>query len=527
MARPDARRGETAGGAAAISVAIAALGAALYGWISLGVLARADPPGFGMDIYDQAWLALVEGRLDLPARVLRFEGHYAPDGTGYLYHGLAPLLTRALAAPFVDIGAVSLAPVSIWLWAVVGTAFAHAAFLAAAGPAFAAAPGQARSRGAGTLWAGVLAATLWVGGPGLMLASNVALYHEPVAVAFGLVGISLWLWSRVWETGRVGPWVLAGLALCAALMVHARPHLAIALYAAMGLALAQALWQGGARAAGPALVALALLGAGGGSYLGLNAARFGGATTAHGSFAGEGVIYGTVFWGREDPDGTRAQSFRDHGRFNAARIPFNAPVYLAAPPQPLWGYFDWHSDLSARHRAATQDRVGFIRIEYPDAGTLWIWTGWTLAAALSLGAGGAAWRRWAGPAVAAAIAAGLIFAYPTITLRYRIDLWLALAPLAFLGLATLAPWLARRRAVSLGTAAVIALCAVGVSFNLRVAEVYRNGFLERPGGHFGVWSEARCRAIAAGRDFAPRQVDVICRPPLPPAGVTPRPESAP
>ena len=116
-----------------LSLAIALCGAALYAGLLLRSVAL-EPGAFGADIYDQMWLALRAGELDLPARVLRMEGHYAPDGTAYSYHGVAPLLTRALLDPFVQMGTLSLAPLSIWIWAVLGTACTHAALLTALGP---------------------------------------------------------------------------------------------------------------------------------------------------------------------------------------------------------------------------------------------------------------------------------------------------------------------------------------------------------------------------------------------------------
>lgn len=364
--------------------------------------------------------------------------------------------------------------------------------------------------------------TLWIGGPGLMLASNIAFYHETVAVAFGLTGIALWLWSRVLATGRVSGGVLAGLALCAALMVHARPHLGVAMYAGVGVAGLQFVWQARGRALLPLVLVLGLLGAGGGAFLALNEARFGAADKAHGAFAGEGVIYGTVFWGHEDPDGLRARGFREHGRFNAGRILPNGAMYLAAPPQPLPYWFARHRVVHEVHEGVTEPRVGWIRVEYPDTGVLWLWTGWMVAAGASLWAGWAAWSRMAGAVTSGAIAAGLIFAYATITMRYHIDLWLAIAPLALLGIGALAPALARARARSAGPPLLVAACAAGLYYNTSVAQVYRNGFLEHPGSFFAPWSEARCRELAVAKGFGPTDLGRICRPPLPPAGPGPR-----
>ena len=78
---------------------------------------------FGETIYDSLYLALREGRLDLPMRILFNEGHYTEDGKGYIYHGMAPLITR-LFLPFGNNGPVMLysyAPFSVYLWSILGS----------------------------------------------------------------------------------------------------------------------------------------------------------------------------------------------------------------------------------------------------------------------------------------------------------------------------------------------------------------------------------------------------------------------
>lgn|GEM_PF-972738 len=508
------------GTVAAVSLFIAALGAAFYGWVCFVVLPALDPPNFGTTIYDQAWLALMEGRLDLPARVLRFEGHYAPDGTGYLYHGAAPLITRALAAPFIEIGSVSLAPWSIWLWAVVGTAFYHRAFLTAAAAPHAAGgqvghTGQARA----LIWSAVLAVTLWFGGPGLILASNISFYHEPIAVAYGLGGIALWLWGRSFRAGGPEAGALIGLAICAAVMVHARPHLAVALYVGVCLSLLWVLLRSGRRALVPVAVSFAILGAGGGSYLALNEARFGSPLQAHGSFDGEGVQYGLGFWGIVDPDEGGFNNFRNHGRFNPRRIPPNAMVYAASPPHPLGFFAPYYDGMQALHGALTVERprVGYVRLEPIHAGTFWIWTSGMIVALASVAAGRTAWIRMAGPVLTGFIAAGFILSYPTVTMRYHIDLWLAIAPFAFLGISAVFRHLARVRFARPAPLLLAAACATGIIFNVTMADVYRIGFQEHSGGFFGPWSEELCREKARDVGLAPDDIEVTCRPPLAPA----------
>ncbi|MBR9766510.1 MAG: hypothetical protein GYB53_24085, partial [Rhodobacteraceae bacterium] len=301
------------GGPLADSTRIALL-TALTGALVLGLLAFLVVPGsgpeqFGSRIYDEAWLALRAGEIELPARLLRYEGHYAPDGTGYIYHGAGPLLLRALLSPFVDVTQVSLAPLSLWVWAVVGCAFYHAAFHAAlrADPA-----GDGVSRPAALL----LGLGTWLAGPGLLLVVNHALYQEPIAMAFGLSGGVVWLWHRHFVLGRGGAWsCLLGLGLLAALCLQARPNVAVALYLATGLAALRMLWQLRRQALLPAILALALLAGGIAGYTGYNALRFGDGGVTHGSFEPSQLQYGAIYWGHEDLQGVRAQTFIEHVRF--------------------------------------------------------------------------------------------------------------------------------------------------------------------------------------------------------------------
>lgn len=503
---------------ATVSAVIAGLGAVYMGWVCFYVLPALEPLNFGTTIYDQAWLAIMDGRLDLPARVLRFEGHYAPDGTGYLYHGVAPLITRALAAPFIEIGSVSLAAFSIWFWSVVGTAFYHCAFLAAAA---ARQPAGDAAESAAPFWASVLAVTLWFGGPGIILASNISFYHEPIAVAYSLGGIALFLWSRSFRSG--GPasaTAMVGLAVCAAVMVHARPHLAVALYLGVGVTLLLALLKLRRRALAPVVLSCAILGSGGLAYLALNEARFGSPLQVHGSFQSEGVQYGLGFWGIVDPDAGGFGNFTDHGRFNAGRILPNAMVYLASPPHPLGFFASAYDRMFDLHNALTKERqnVGYVRLEPIHAGTFWMWTGAMLVALASVAAGRTAWSRMAGAVITGVVAAGFMLSYPTVTMRYHVDLWLALAPFVFLGISTVYSHLSHARPTRPESLLFIMACATGILFNSLMADVYRLGFREHPGGFFGPWSEEQCRERARDVGLTPDQIDHTCRPPLSPAG---------
>ena len=110
------------------SMMIALLGAGLNLLLTLNLWLPQEGGYLGARLYDIYFTALAEGRFDLPLRELRVEGHYAPDGTGYLYHGLGPLITRLPFAPFVDFPTSWIAPLSIWFWAMAGNICCHRAF---------------------------------------------------------------------------------------------------------------------------------------------------------------------------------------------------------------------------------------------------------------------------------------------------------------------------------------------------------------------------------------------------------------
>ncbi|MDJ0611788.1 MAG: hypothetical protein QNJ67_22640 [Kiloniellales bacterium] len=463
------------------SLAVAVLGALAYALIAFGV----GPFGneaFGTDIYDLYYLAILEGRLDLPARVLRFEGHYAPDGKGYLYHGVAPLLTRFAFGWTVALPQASLAQVSVWLWAVLGTACYHLAFLTAADRAW------AGDRGRRTFWAVILACAVWFAAPGILIAARPSLYHEPVAVAYAMAALFILLWVRAAAFHRPWRWVLVGLALCAAIALHARPNVAVGLYLGLVLAVGQAMLSDRRRALIPAALALALAGLSGAGFLAMNSARFGAPTEVDGQFDASRVQYGTVYWGQEEPDSPRATASKEHGRFNLRRVLPNLAFYSLDPPD----YMQWSGlpDLVlAAYRRATLEDLGYIRIEPPRGGMLWLWAGWIFLAAAC------PWRApkpLLGLLLATGVTAVLTLAYGTITLRYRFDIWPALAVLAIFGLPTVTAWLARSRK-GIGPPAVLGLAVyAGLMSTLQTTSLYTRQFSTEGNEFFAHWSYGDC-----------------------------------
>ncbi|SDH50640.1 hypothetical protein [Roseospirillum parvum] len=484
----------------------ALLGAGLFALLAGGVLFAPQAPLFGTDIYDRLYLALVgEGRFDLPPRVLRLEGHYTPDGTGYLYHGLAPLLTRLAAGWAVDLSRVSLAGVSVWLWAGLGTALWHLTLDGVLGQGMAT---SRRRRG----WARLgLAVLVWLAGPGLLVAANHALFHEPLAVAYAAVAGIAWLLVAV-ARGRLSLGAaLPLLALGAGLVLHARPHLAPGLFAAVVALVGLDLWR--RRRAGLAVAALTLLvlAGAGALLLWLNLARFGDPWLMHGSFAPSGLQYGTYFWGGEDPAGPRAQAFEAEGRFSPWRLPANLFIHLfdlrlGGPLAPV-------SEAIGAIFEGLKGGVGEIRLDGPWTGMAYLWPLWLLLAGVGLGA--AMTRHPVILIGLGGLLAGtlLMLCYPTVTLRYKVDMVGPLGLLAACGLVRLGPWLAAlpaRRAARVGRLGGL-LIALGALFSLATAHDYAQAFLT-DWQVFRPWSLGECLDMARARGFDEARAAVLCRP---------------
>lgn len=479
---------------------VAYLGATAFGYWAPG----SEHPFIGGHLYDVYARVLLDGRLDLPVRELHIEGHYTPDGRGYMYHGLGPLITRLPFVPFVDLPTTWLAPLSIWFWAVVGNLCWHRAFLLAVDKA------SVALGGAGGAFRTILALAMWFGSPGILLVANGSVYYEPIAMAYGLSG-GFALLIAMATFGAIGleralPW----LAVLAGFMVHARPHVAIGLYAGVCMIALVSVRLGGRRnwsRAGAAMLILALFG---GLLLAFNAARFNGLSVMHGTFAKSELQYGMAFWGFEDPTRGRARAFEEHGRINAGRIPPNLLFYAAAPPstaatEPVLAVFE---GFNAFFPAAA-----FIRVEEPRAGVILLWPFFVLL----MGFGVRRRSLWQMPALAGtaafSIAALLMLSYATITLRYHVDIWPAVAFPALFGIGPVAALMAadfpRGWAIKL---AVPVLLVGGILFGTAIAIGSRARLIEEPGGSARRWSFDYCARRAMLRGFSPDRSRQICLP---------------
>ncbi|WP_299473010.1 hypothetical protein [uncultured Roseibium sp.] len=481
------------------------IGMVFYAVLASGILQIPGIVPFGQSIYDEYYLALLDGHLDIPARVVQLEGHYAPDGTTYLYHGVGPLLTRFALGWFWPFESVGMAQFSIWAWACLGTLCYHAAFLKAT------AREMEQLGDKGLALSRLLSLAVWFSSPGLLLAANTSFYHEPIALAYAATGAFVLIWANVafddWPLWRTA----IPCAALAAVTLHARPNVAIGLYVACTLCLvflaATSLRQSWLRAG----LALAILGASGVGFLGLNVARFGDATETHGRYTKDSIQYGFVFWGYEDRDSARAEAFKEHGKFNVKRIPHNVAIYTLDLPT-IQEYVDPLSEqVHTFARNTLAGDLGFIRIEKPFAGILFLWPLWLVFALWSFKAQRSVWTKLAIPLTGGLVLAFLTLSYGTITLRYRIDLWPALSLFVLAGLSAAMP----RIAVTRNKAAWkwgLGICFLaGLAMSANVTGQLRQ-FRVSPEAT-SVWSLEECRQLASLRDFSTEQTDTICQPP--------------
>lgn len=492
-----------------LPVAVMAAGAAAYAVIAAGALIPGGSEPFGRLIYNYYFLSLIEGRFDVPLRVVTLEGHYTPDGTAYVYQGVAPVLTRLLAWPFVDLETVPVAGWSIWLFTCLGNVALQVAGtqLVLRAPQLPA-PAWMLSLGIGLM--------VWLCGPGLVLIANHSYYHEPLSIAYFCAAGSVLLYTGVVFLGAELRRALLPLALLAGLAVLARPHVAVGLYAGVAALMALHLWRVRRPAAiGPLLVPGAVLLGFGLTFLAVNALRFGDPLTMFGANEAAAVEYGFTYWGVHSADTARIAAFLEHGTFNLGRVLPNAMLYLVDLP---WGYLTGEprnieaGPLNALYRAWTAD-LGLIRVEEPRIGLVWIWAPWLVLAAF-------AWRArprdraagWAFLAATAAIAL-FILSYGTVTLRYRVEVFPFLAALAMFGLAGLlrgpapADGTGRRGRRGLGVVMAGAIAAASLA-SLGNAVLYADNL--RESRLFAAWDRETCEEMALEKGFAAGDLDRLC-----------------
>jgi hypothetical protein len=390
-----------------IACLVAGLGTAVYFALAFGMSSVVGADRFGTFAYNYYFLALIDGRFDVPLRVITLEGAFDTSGRAFIYYGMAPLITRAIAWPFVDLTAVSLAPLTIFLAAAGGTAIYHLVLvqtLARYGPEDA-----ALRRSVGLL----LGVMIWFASPGLLLVANTAIYHEPTAMAYLFMACFLGLLAQVVLFEKPIGSVLLPLAVFAGLSVYGRPHLAVGLYAGVCLLSLVLLWQKGWRGLPRAAGAMAILFFFGAALLAFNELRFGNMLQMQRPWGGACGH----FLGNRKP-----------------RLPANERVRRARTIQRL-SHCAQSDALSLRHARRSLERRPRTGLpihdvksrlhqdRHPRVGMVFYWLPWFMLALAGVRGGSAGLRHAWAPVLATGIGALMMASYGTVTLRYRFDLW--------------------------------------------------------------------------------------------------------
>jgi hypothetical protein len=432
-------------------------------------------------------------------RDLKLEGHFTPDGTGYLYYGLLPLITRLPFLPFVDMPTMWISTFSIWLWAVAGNAAYHRAFWLAL------AHGAGGADKIGGWASALLACAVWFAGPGLIMSATGAVFDEPIVAAYATAGgFVLVLVMAVFGKLPLERAIVL-MALCAGLTVHARPHIAVGLYLAVCLIALMLVLRCGLARWKSATAAMAILGAFGLALIAVNAVRFGNPATVHGGFSDEDVQYSSIFWGLESKDSPRAKAFTQVGQFSATRIVPNALIYFGSPPSDLGFNKSVHA-LEKLHVRMLADGDS-TTIADPKVGTIFLWPVWTVLMLVGL------FQRstWTMPAAAGlagvTVSAVMLLCYMTITLRYHVDMWPLLALPAVFGLAAVA-----RKATGDPVATrswrnvLLVLATLGMFVTLQKTVHSRAMNTDKQ----DLWSREYCLELAAKKGFALVRAEQIC-----------------
>ena len=377
-------------------------------------------PDFAWNAYNQYFLSMLDGRLDIPPDSIGREGSYL-GGKAYMYYGAFPIITRLMMFPFVDLDVTPISRLSIWVFSVAAvsvlqwrilTTFRHFA------------DGQGLMLKFAFLCLASL--ILWFASAHTVIIRSATLYHEPYAASLLLVAVYLAVASRdlMFNTGE-RRYRLVIYASIAALSLYTRPTIAISLYAATLFLIGAAVVEEAISSAvsnkerfGSYLKILirkgampTLILAGGGCVLlGMNYARFGN------PFSLSGGGYGFAVSGEGFTE-RACSGMLGHSRFDLLRIIPNTIYYLI-------GGNDIHTKLSMLLD------TGFVRREPPIVRMVFLWTTGIAAAAffvwinfLSALKRNARAIILSGLFLSLMIATLLQLSYTTITYRYMADLW--------------------------------------------------------------------------------------------------------
>lgn len=395
-----------------VLIAFALFGGAIYAYLAFYLSYGKMEEQFGRFIYNYYYLSLADGKFDIPARIIGLEGHYDANGRAFVYHGLAPVIIRFLASPFLDLTKVSLAPFTIWLFTTLGTIVYHSVFLRTLK--------TEESTSSGKVKILVISIMVWFCSPGFILVINDSVYHEPIAIAYFTTAIFIALFA--WGAISNGPWpkIIVGMAILAGITVFARPNIAIGLYVGVTILAAYLVYNYRHKSLPYVSSAMLILVAFGACILMVNLIRFGDVFRMHGTLGSDNLEMGFTFFGIQEETSPRNIAFATHGRFNLKRILPNLMLYIFDLPNHTGSVF--YSPLNKTYAYLTAD-VGFIRNELPHIGMLYIWAPWFALILTGIKQMKSMPKMWWIILCVTTFIALLMASYGTITLRYRVEFW--------------------------------------------------------------------------------------------------------
>ncbi|MET4805260.1 hypothetical protein [Limibacillus sp. MBR-115] len=493
-----------------IAVTIGVFAAFYYLWLMDGWGFPGPISHMGDFAYNYLFLSLLDGHLYVPVRTIGHEGHYDAEGRAFMYHGIAPLVVRLLAYPFVDLKSTPLGSYTVGSMAILGSAtYSYITIRLLESVS------NLSSSLRLTLTA-MLSLSVWFVGGGLIVATNSSIYQEPISIAYAMMALFIAVIFRAdLSLKGLRPHTLIVLSLIAGVTLHARPHLAIGMYATLVLVVINHLYQhyvlaGGlkkavaadnrsqvARTIGPALLVLSCFGF---LLLFLNAARFGNAFASQGGSTGDS-IYGVIYWHVEDIAEFSMAPFEEMGTFNLRRA---LPNFVE--------YFGGEAFISVTEILGELFKSGYIMKESPSFGIIGLWITWSaviLCPTYSRRSHLSGTKQQFFALLAAGIGAVLLLSFPAVSFRYRVDLWPVFFVLAAIRLPGIIEWLSaqkeKRRRI------VLALCCLftlyGVALNFQISGKYSELWLPDD----SLWSAEKCVLKARSMDFSSEKIARTCR----------------
>jgi hypothetical protein len=321
--------------------------------------------------YNYYLLAIMNGRLDIPQNIIGYEGFYDTYGRAYTYFGILPALFRLFFWPFVNLQEVKVGHAFVFVLAVSSALLAQSLLLRIS-KAF---PSKNKER---DLWLIMASLSVWFASPLSFLMANSSIYQETILTGIFLTITYIYIFTdQVLIKRKVSAAGFLGLSLIAALAEHARPHVALALYAGTCLLKLLLYFEKMKTAASwsPVIksqaltyaIPLLVMMASGILFLMLNYARWG-------DYLNPAPLDRWAHYLQRTHFSQEVETYFDMGRFNIRRfLPILAFSFTGSMPlfTLLQNVFD----------------AGFIRLEAPNSPILimwplWIWTMFYLIAAL-------------------------------------------------------------------------------------------------------------------------------------------------